>query len=154
RLPVRAPAWTVSVVVSLGKTLHLLPTGGGERARWRQCPAASPLSPLQCSSNRNIRDNNGNCKRENTFIISNFNQVRTVCDPRNRINVNRNLYRSPRNMRILYCKLLGQTTNTHCKYKQIQMRKRIVIACDKIRGGFLQPVHFQAVGLLTASLLI
>ena len=44
RLPVRAPARTVSVVVSLGKTLHPLPTGGGQRARWRQCPAASPLS--------------------------------------------------------------------------------------------------------------
>uniref|UniRef100_A0A3Q2VUB3 Pyruvate carboxylase b n=1 Tax=Haplochromis burtoni TaxID=8153 RepID=A0A3Q2VUB3_HAPBU len=25
-------------------TLHLLPTGGGQRAWWRQCPAASPLS--------------------------------------------------------------------------------------------------------------
>uniref|UniRef100_A0A3P8RGQ7 Ribonuclease A-domain domain-containing protein n=1 Tax=Astatotilapia calliptera TaxID=8154 RepID=A0A3P8RGQ7_ASTCA len=104
-------------------------------------------------ANRNIRDNNGNCKRENTFIISNFNQVGKVCDRRNRINVNRNLYESPRNMRVLYCKLLGQTINTHCKYKQIQMRKHIVIACDKIKG-FLQPVHFQAVGLLTASLLI
>uniref|UniRef100_A0A3B4EY64 EF-hand domain-containing protein n=1 Tax=Pundamilia nyererei TaxID=303518 RepID=A0A3B4EY64_9CICH len=34
----------VLVVVSLGKTLHPLPTGGGQRARWRQCPAASPLS--------------------------------------------------------------------------------------------------------------
>ncbi|CAI5669751.1 unnamed protein product [Oreochromis niloticus] len=44
RLPVRAPAQTVLVVVSLGKTLHPLPTGGGQRARWRQCPAASPLS--------------------------------------------------------------------------------------------------------------
>uniref|UniRef100_A0A3P8PCX1 Ig-like domain-containing protein n=1 Tax=Astatotilapia calliptera TaxID=8154 RepID=A0A3P8PCX1_ASTCA len=44
RLPIRAPAWTVSVVVSLSKTLHPLPTGGGQRARWRQCPAASPLS--------------------------------------------------------------------------------------------------------------
>uniref|UniRef100_A0A3B4GU40 Regulator of G-protein signaling 1 n=1 Tax=Pundamilia nyererei TaxID=303518 RepID=A0A3B4GU40_9CICH len=36
RLPVRAPARTVSVVVSLGKTLHPLPTGGGQRARRRQ----------------------------------------------------------------------------------------------------------------------
>ena len=42
RLPVRAPARTVSVVVSLGKTLHPLPTGGGQRARWRQCPVSAP----------------------------------------------------------------------------------------------------------------
>jgi len=44
RLPVQALASTVSVVVSLGKTLYPLSTGGGQRARWRQCPAASPLS--------------------------------------------------------------------------------------------------------------
>uniref|UniRef100_A0A3Q4GAF4 DDE Tnp4 domain-containing protein n=1 Tax=Neolamprologus brichardi TaxID=32507 RepID=A0A3Q4GAF4_NEOBR len=63
RLPVRAPAWTVSVVVSLGKTLHPLPTGGGQRAWWRQCMATSPLSacpravatiPLYCRINLSV----------------------------------------------------------------------------------------------------
>uniref|UniRef100_A0AAZ1X801 NACHT LRR and PYD domain-containing protein n=1 Tax=Oreochromis aureus TaxID=47969 RepID=A0AAZ1X801_OREAU len=52
RLLVRAPALTVSVVVSLSKTLHPLPNSGGQRARWRWCPAASPLAGqlwLQCS---------------------------------------------------------------------------------------------------------
>lgn len=53
RLPVRAPALTVSVVY-LGKTLHLLPTGGGQRARWRLCPAASPLSAPQGSYGYNL----------------------------------------------------------------------------------------------------
>uniref|UniRef100_A0A669CGX2 Ribonuclease A-domain domain-containing protein n=1 Tax=Oreochromis niloticus TaxID=8128 RepID=A0A669CGX2_ORENI len=105
----------------------------------------SMIPPGGCDdliANRNIRDNNGNCKRKNTFIIGNFNQVRTICDPSNRINVNRNLYESPYDMHILYCKLLGKTTDTHCTYKQIQMKRRIVIACDKI-NNFLQPVHFE-----------
>uniref|UniRef100_A0AAX7VTX8 Ribonuclease A-domain domain-containing protein n=1 Tax=Astatotilapia calliptera TaxID=8154 RepID=A0AAX7VTX8_ASTCA len=66
-------------------------------------------------------DNNGNCKRKNTFIIGDFNQVRTICDPSNCINANRNLYKSP---------------------TDIQMKRRIVIACDKI-NHFLQPVHFE-----------
>uniref|UniRef100_A0A3P9DGG1 Ribonuclease A-domain domain-containing protein n=1 Tax=Maylandia zebra TaxID=106582 RepID=A0A3P9DGG1_9CICH len=94
------------------------------------------------ASNRNIRDNNGNCKHRNTFIISNFNQVRTVCDPRNRIDVNRNLYKSPRNMRILYCRLRGQTTDTHCTYTSIPRESHIVIACNNIRN-VLEPVHFE-----------
>lgn len=41
-LSVQSPAPTVLVIV--GNTLHQLPTGVGQRAWWRHCLAASPLS--------------------------------------------------------------------------------------------------------------
>uniref|UniRef100_A0AAX7VHF3 P-type phospholipid transporter n=1 Tax=Astatotilapia calliptera TaxID=8154 RepID=A0AAX7VHF3_ASTCA len=78
RLQVRALAWTVLVVVSLGKTLH---TGGGQRPRWCQChfpnkamPSAGTLPWLQgilCNANNP-------CFRhptpgESPGIVGNFN---------------------------------------------------------------------------------
>uniref|UniRef100_A0A668S9W9 LRRNT domain-containing protein n=1 Tax=Oreochromis aureus TaxID=47969 RepID=A0A668S9W9_OREAU len=56
RLSVRAPARTVSVVVSLGKTLHLPPTGVGQKGRWRDmaalllsvCPRAAVATTVAC----------------------------------------------------------------------------------------------------------
>uniref|UniRef100_A0A669B892 Ribonuclease A-domain domain-containing protein n=1 Tax=Oreochromis niloticus TaxID=8128 RepID=A0A669B892_ORENI len=92
----------------------------------------STIPPGGCDdliANRNIRDNNGNCKRKNTFIIGNFNQVRTICDPSNRINVNRNLYESPYDM----------TSEEPCKYKNLDLKdKKVTIKCE---NGL--PVHLQ-----------
>lgn len=82
-------------------------------------------------ANRNIRHNKGNCKFTNTFIISSFDQDWLICDQKNLIKGNTNLYESP--TEILHCELLeGKRTNlVHTGKKGCC---NCIIACDKVNN--------------------
>uniref|UniRef100_A0A3P9CZM0 Ribonuclease A-domain domain-containing protein n=1 Tax=Maylandia zebra TaxID=106582 RepID=A0A3P9CZM0_9CICH len=90
-------------------------------------------------ANRNIRDNNGNCKRKNTFIISNFNQVKAICNGQGRYDQTNGTTKSVAKFRIVRCDLKNNgARKPKCQYKGTLLTNRIVVVtCE----GKL-PVHY------------
>lgn len=92
----------------------------------------------QCDSEiltRNISDKNKECKEKNTFILSDSETVKFICN--NRTDGDR--CRSESQFEIIDCELISKTEKTPpCRYNgKHQFKKRIEVSC---KGGY--PVHY------------
>lgn len=83
---------------------------------------------------KHIQDKS-NCKKENTFILSNVDDVISVCTG---MPIRDNLYRSTETFHFVLCTLIGDQTSKPCKYKSTEKEEQIMIACNDGK-----PVHFQ-----------
>lgn len=94
----------------------------------------------QCDSEiltRNILDKNKECKEKNTFILSDSETVKFICN--NRPDSDR--CRSESQFEIIDCELTSKTEKTPpCRYNgKHQYKKRIEVSC---KGGY--PVHYKS----------
>lgn len=92
----------------------------------------------QCDSEiktRNISDTKKECKEKNTFILSDNETVKSICNDRTDGDV-----RSKSQFEIIDCELTSKTEKTPpCKYNgKHQFKKRIEVSCQ---GGY--PVHYK-----------
>lgn len=93
----------------------------------------------QCDSEiltRNILDKNKECKEKNTFILSDSETVKSICNNRPDGDV-----RSKSQFGIIDCELISKTEKTPpCRYNgKHQFKKRIEVSC---KGGY--PVHYKS----------
>ncbi|XP_039538755.1 ribonuclease-like 3 [Pimephales promelas] len=88
---------------------------------------------------RNITGTDGGCKPVNTFIQANENQLKAVCDKRNQLNKDRNLFKSGQQFPVVTCRFKPGLTPPNCEYRRGRLSTRyIVLGCV---GGW--PVHYN-----------
>lgn len=86
---------------------------------------------------RKISTNTNNCKKKNTFILSNVQPVKSVC--RKGELLRNNMTKSLKRFDIVVCKVKKQKAKPpKCMYIGEKLNKKIIIKCEE---GF--PVHYD-----------
>ncbi|XP_032364805.1 ribonuclease-like 3, partial [Etheostoma spectabile] len=93
---------------------------------------------FEIRSNR-IMNDDGSCKKRNTFINDYYDNVKAICSRGQK--KGGNLYQSNKLFSIVQCTLQSGTRFPDCEYRNDSptTRKKIVIGCN----DYQQPVHFE-----------
>lgn len=88
---------------------------------------------------KSIYSDNNSCKKTNTFILADANEVRSICKDQGVYNKKSNFTESKKKFRVVVCNIKKQARKPKCEYKGKCLTKRIlVVSCQ---GGL--PVHFE-----------
>ncbi|KAL3999501.1 suppressor of tumorigenicity protein 13 [Sarotherodon galilaeus] len=89
--------------------------------------------------NKQIYNVDNSCKKANTFILSDYEQVKAICNGQGIYDQNSGMTKSKDKFRIVKCELKNNgARKPKCQYKGKLLTKRIVV----VKCGGL-PVHYE-----------
>uniref|UniRef100_A0A3Q2W473 Ribonuclease A-domain domain-containing protein n=1 Tax=Haplochromis burtoni TaxID=8153 RepID=A0A3Q2W473_HAPBU len=120
-------------------SLNTSPFGAAEHL-YQGCQGLGPQSAQKRLKFGPLNNKNKQCKEKNTFILSDSETVKSICNNRPDGDV-----RSKSQFGIIDCELISKTEKTPpCRYNgKHQFKKRIEVSC---KGGY--PVHYKSILLL------